>query len=483
MFKRLQTGLLLGALLISSPAAYSATAINDLPPDSVKIPPMVKEQSVSTFVPTEDGRIAVNMIYGAKARYKAGAPVAVVVPGGTGADGLGFDMHAAQEGFIEVRFAFPGGGTPEFGSSGKIDNRGEESIKALRDVILFAAGIKKDYKERTIKELMAAHTKVDTASLGLVGWDNGGNQALVVLGKYPEELQVVSWLAFYESPVGAMFYPPNLGSQQDLLLNKHYREGSAATGNLIVDYRKLAWTPDAFRNPNRYAGKKRGMLGLKGVLFFDENGNGVWEESREFAFTSILNTELTKQYFPPQVTAACERLKVFGEKWPANVAKVAESEEFFEGRDGSLYIAKVAKEYPRLLVGLFASAVDHSQQQTDHPHIVFLYNLFLENKVRWLRLNADATYMAQVSKMNEANFVSNKPNSSIDASTLLTHLEPEGISPDYVFMLGLICEMSDRAKTRNLKDLTAPILNYTNGAIDPLAKAKDEIKDGEAKNK
>ena len=475
MIVRKLTALALCLFVLGTGCALAATM--DVPPESLRIPPLVKENTVSTYVPSEtcEGQgLAVNMLWGSKPRYQEGAPVAVVVPGGNGADGLTFNMHAAQVGFVEVRFAFPGGGSPEFCSKGTFDNRGTVSIEALRDVILFAGGKKPDYKGRFIQDLLAAaNFKVDPQKIGLVGWDNGGNQALVTLAKFPSELDFINWLCFYESPVGSMFNPPNLGSQQDLLLNKHYREGSASTGNLVVDYRKLKWLSQGFRNPNRMSGKKRGTPGFKGVLYFDENDNGQWEESREFAFNSALDVSMTKQFFPPQVVAACERLKIFGDQWPSNVATVSEAEDFFQDRDGSLYVSQIASAYPKLLVGIFASSVDHAQQQIDHPHITFLYNLFLTNKVRWLRLNPDPQYVAAISSMNYANFVSNRPSSSIDSSTdaggLLSHLEPEGVVPDYVYVQALIAEMSDRLKTRKLKEfLRAPLVNYSNGAPEPL---------------
>lgn len=461
----------------------TALAVNsDLPPESMKVPLLAKENSVSTYVPSESAEghgIAVNIIYCAKARFKDGAPVAVVAPGGSGPDGLSFNMHAAQVGAVEVRFAFPGGGSPQFGTKGIFDNRGTRSVEAFRDVLLFAAGRKNDYKDRTIQQLMAQNQalKVNPLNFGIVGWDNGANIALVTMAKYASDLDFIKWMALYEAPVGSLFSPANLGSSADLLRNKHYREGSAATGNLLIDYRKLKWKATAFRNPNKFSGKKRGLPGIKGVLFFDDNDNDIWEESREFAFNPALDTELTKQYFPPQVTAACERLKVFGEQWPSNIATVAESEEFFNERDGSLYIKQVTSQFPKLLVSMFASAVDHNQQQLDHPHICFLYNLFLTNKVRWLRLNPDPCYMGAISGLSAFNFVNNKPNSSIDPSTLLTQLEPEGIVPDYVCMQGMVAELVDRLNTRNLVyPITQPLAAYSNGAAEAKAAAEAKHK-------
>jgi hypothetical protein len=461
------------AMLLSTSFAgpTHATTLGDLPPDSVRVPPMVKEKSVSTYVPSKSctGQgVAVNLIYPNKARYKDGAPVAVVIPGGIGPDGLAFEMHASQVGAIEVRFAFPGGGSPQFGSQGTYDNRGANSLEALKDVILFAGGKKTDYKGRTIIELLKDKVKAQPDNIGLVGWDIGGNQALAVLGKNPQELSFVKWMTFYESPVGSMFWPPALGSSSDLKLNNHYRQGSAATGNVLIDYRKLNWAPKQFRNPNRLASRKRGSPGLKGVLYFDENGNSIWEESNEFAFTSALDPELSKQFFPPQVIGGIQKVGLFPPKfWPDNIATVEEAEAFFADRDGSLFVETVAKEFPNLMVTIFASAADHDQQQPDHPHIVFLYNLFLQNKVRFLRLNPDPNYMMAVGGMNVINFVNNKANGSIDSDSIMSQMEPEGLVPDYVYIEAAVAELADRTKGKIYKpSLNGVIVDYTNGAVE-----------------
>lgn len=87
--------------------------------------------------------------------------------------------------------------------------------------------------------------------------------------------------------------------------------------------------------------------------------------------------------------------------------------------------------------------------------------------------------MAAISQMNLANFVNNRPNTSIDAGTeaggLLRHLEPEGIVPDYVYMQAMISEMADRLKAKKLKEILAvPLVNYSNGASDPSALLKEK---------
>lgn len=435
---------------------------------SLKLPPMVPERSVSFYIPSAAAPapgLAVNVIYPPKPRYADGAPIVVVVPGGEESSGLDFSMHAAQAGFVEVRFAFPGGGKEGFRSAGTYDSRGQVSQVALRDVLLFASGKLNDSKGRPLSQIVPV--KINTNNLGAVGWSNGGNTLLVTLSKFGAGLKNISWLAFYETPLGAMFYPPFLGGATDFVANRHYRQGSAATGEAAVDFRKLRWQADATKKPGSH--KKIGQPEIPGVLFFDENGNKVWEESFEFALPYACAIGYPKQVYPPQVTTAMERLKVFGDKWPDYVANLSESQAFFAERDGSKHLKAVAKAMPQLMVTIFGSQIDHLQIQPDHPHLPMQYNGWIASGAKWTRLNPDPVYVGQAAGMNARNFPSNTPNSSIDASAIEQHLEPEGIVPDFIYMDAAISEMADRKKQNNYTTTTLiqPLVTHNYGATPP----------------
>jgi hypothetical protein len=472
----------ISTLLVLALWTNAAITLAEPEASTTKNLPMVTEQSVSTYIPSSaaPGRgLAVNIIYPEKPRYKSGAPVVVVVPGGDTANGLNFSIHAAQVGFVEVRFAFPGGGTRPFKSGGDLDSRGSFSQIALRDITLFSLGGLKDYRERTINDLVPV--KVNTKDVGLVGWSNGGNIVLVTMDKFADFLQPVGWVAFYESPLGSMFYPSCLGSANDLLANRHYRQGSAAAGRCLIDFRKLAFDPEISRNSGLH--KKLGEPDIAGVVYFDENGNKKWDESTEFAFNYSLDRGFNKQMYPPEVTAALERHKVFPQGWPATIATLKESEAFFQERDGAASIPSVCSKYPNLLVTVFGSHVDHLQRQPDHPHIVLQYNAWLENGAHWVRLNPEPIYPGQIANMSVRNFVNNKPNGPIDAVAIADHLEPEGTLKDYVFIEAAIAELADRKRSNNLTSpLDTPIVTYTNGLpVPPLAAAStaNQSKSGE----
>ena len=462
----------LSVILVALSQCHRSLAVETegIPETSLKVPPMGPEKSISTYLPspTAPGQgLAVNVIYPTRTRYKEGAPVVVVASGGEAASGLEFSTHASQSGFAEVRFAFPGGGKAGFASSGTYDFRGPASQQALRDVLLFAAGKKVDAQGRTINKLVPA--KLYNSTVGLIGWSNGGNIALITLAKAASQLNFVGWMAFYETPLGSMFFPPALGGASDFVQNKHYREGSAATGKPLVDYRKLAYQAVGQKNIGMH--KKLGQPEISGVLFFDENGNKLWEEDTEFAFPYASYTGLNKQIYPPAVTQAMQRVGLFKEGWPSTVATLPESQKYFDERDGSTYLSDLAKARPDLLVTVVGSQLDHLQRQPDNPHIPLNYNGWLSNRLKFVRLNPDPVYVGAVSGMNLANFRNNKPNSSIDASDINAYLEPEGLVPDYIYIESAIAELSDRRKANNYKrTLEAPIVMYFNGALPSLDK-------------
>lgn len=449
---------------------YPAVALGELPSASLKIPPMTKENSVSTYVPSDAAPgqgLAVNIIYPVKPRYKEGAPVMVVVPGGNSSSGLDFSMHGVQQGFVEVRFAFPGGGKEGFKSSGIYDGRGFQSREALKDVFRFAKGELNDHQGKSLAQLLPV--PVYQKNVGSVGWSNGGNVLISTLATYPKELQFVSWLAFYESPLGAIFFPPALGGAQDLIANPHYRPGTAATGNPIIDFSKLMFQTNVQKSPGAH--KKVGESEIPGVLFFDENDNKIWEESREFAFSYCTDIGLEKQLYAPTIVRGLLRNAALSE-WPSHIATEEESKGYFSVRDGSLFIQKVAENFPNLLVTIFASRLDHLQRQNDHPHIALQYNAWLERKPKFLRLNPDPVYVASVAEMRPGSFVDNAPGAAIDSDSIDQHLETEGMIPDYAYMEAAAAELADRLYTGKIKaTLEAPLVPYLNPASKPVVPA------------
>lgn len=510
---------ILTLVFVSNQAAFCALG-GDLPPESVKVLPMVNEPSVSTYIQGDKGKIAVNIMYPSMTRYDRGAPVAVVVPGNQRASGLSISAHTVQVGFCEVRFAFPGGGLKEFHTDGSWDQRGVDSQTVLKEVVLFACSKKSDLNGKFIGDLLPK--KVDAQNVGLLSFHDGGNITLVTLAKFAKELEIarpnLRWLAFCEPQVGSFFSPSCMGTKKELVTNQYYKHGSAATGRIRIDFQKLAYQPDVYRD--KIIREKQKMVTPKGVLFFDDNQNRTWEEELEFPLTYGTLPNTKKQYYAPEIVAAIIKSKMFAplpvpkeettqtnqaqsqapskgnkllslvkmkgpapqpqkhqptksttekkepeDRWPATIARLGEAEEYFQERDGSLYVDSVTKSFPNLLITIYGSKVDHNEQQPDHPNITYLYNLFLGAKTKWLRLNPDPAYLGFVADMNEGNFVNNKPNEPIDGDKIELHLESEGLVSDHVMMEAAISELADRSAANNLNTPLAKVIKpYLNEA-------------------
>jgi hypothetical protein len=118
-----------------------------------------QKHSVFTRIPSDvaDRKgIAVRIDMPKIARYENdSAPIAIYLPGGFKAAGI--EDRTAQlvrEGFIEIRFNFQGSGRGRHVSGGNYDYRGQDSLKALRDVIQFALGLVKDIGGKNIPEIV-----------------------------------------------------------------------------------------------------------------------------------------------------------------------------------------------------------------------------------------------------------------------------------------------------------------------------------------
>ena len=206
MLKQIPKSLTLLACAISLLCGVPALAILEIPDSIIKTPLLVREESVSTFVPLRrtwswfSSQSDLPDKTALQRRRSSGSGY----PRRRRTGRLASPADTAQCGFIEVRFAFPGGGIKGLSSGGIYDYRGNESQEALRDILQFAAGRTTDTEGRHISDLVPI--KVSSNNIGSLG----GLTAAIsrcTMGKYPDRLRFISWLAFYESPVGIMFFP------------------------------------------------------------------------------------------------------------------------------------------------------------------------------------------------------------------------------------------------------------------------------------
>ena len=80
--------------------------------------------------------------------------------GGFGPGAAAGRPELTRFGFVELHFAFPGGGRGEARSGGSYDFRGPRSIRALADVIRFATGRLRDKEGRSLDELIPGNVRI-----------------------------------------------------------------------------------------------------------------------------------------------------------------------------------------------------------------------------------------------------------------------------------------------------------------------------------
>jgi len=178
--------------------------------------------AVILWVPCESAGsegVATLVLYPKQPRYDDGAPVVVYVQGGPYS---GFfpliDPDWNPAGIVWVYFLFPGGSTEfklpsgekrKFSSGGSYDYRGPACYAALYAVLRFAQGELAAGCGKRIGDF--ADYEVLTDNVGMYGSSYGGVMAAMVFHKYPEGLEGVKYVVFYESPAANFLTTTDLG--------------------------------------------------------------------------------------------------------------------------------------------------------------------------------------------------------------------------------------------------------------------------------
>jgi hypothetical protein len=412
-------------------------------------PNALRGPGILTHIPSTVGGeqgIAVGVLPPLKPRYSNGAPVMIHVPGGVTTGGTEGRPEYAGLGFVEIRFAFPGGGSGEAASGGTYDYRGSDCIRALADVILFATGRLADKEDRKIQDLLA-NTTVLTRNVGLVGSSHGGNACGLVMATHGEEFPDLAFYASMESPYGEGNVNIELGGR-DQGMNPAY---NPETG--VLDLSKLGWSSELPPGPPRRwqgAGSP-----LKGALFFDLNGDGRFSESGDFpanVFVQDLGKGM-KAWYSPRLIREAEQRKLYGERRPNHIPSLAESTEYWRWRDAAGSIAAAVRKCPSVAVIVYANERDHVQVAPDHPHILTQLEGFRKAGAKFVRLNPDRAYVERILAGGPQNlapgqrFPDNDAGVARDRSNIRDGLEPESL-PMMPYMQAAVCELADRVQAR-----------------------------------
>jgi hypothetical protein len=394
------------------------------------------------------------------ARYAQGAPVVVLASGGLGTGDLppaGAPMHAAY-GFVSISFAFPGGGKAPGASGGTFDYRGEACLRALADVVRFAAGksaarVGQGTEHKTLEQLTGI--PVLESNIGILGSSHGGNVSAVALGSHGAEMDV-AWYVGWENPSGDQFVTVELGGKGNV--NPYYAVNSCKGESCTVDYAKLAVdtsepavVTDSVKTPPVET------VQLAGTVYFDTNGNGKHDPG-EIKMSPAPGRPAPGGpllgYFSVELTEALAARSLLA----APLATVAQAKDFWSKREasaGGQHWSNAAKNRPGLMVLLLATEQDHVQGTPDHPHIKVQYDGWRAAGAKLVRLNPDAAYLAQLGAVTA---IDNPANRDFDWAELVAALEPEGTESKDVLTAAGVEEMADRVQAGVLDaDLSTPL--------------------------
>ncbi len=352
-------------------------------------------------------------------------------------------LGVAGCGFVEVYFAFPGGGAGEGGSGGEYDCRGADSILALRDVIRFATGKTGDKQGRTIQNIVG-NGSVLTANVGMVGSSHGGNACGAVMGLHGQDIRKLAWYFSWESPYGEGAVGAELGSRNGRL-NPAY---DPETGE--IDLSKLAYDPKlAARSFG--AARQGGASALTGNLFFDMDGDGICALPEDYPLQAPAFDlgEGPKSWYSSRLMREAERRGLFGVPRPAHVPTLDETVEFWRYRDATGLVPEAVRKLPRVAVIVGASETDHVQIAPDHPHIRAQVNAFQQAGAQFIRLNPDRAYLEWLFGKSVDGLPDNDAGLQYTPKTIRAALCPDDAIPKQLLTPASVCELADRVQAGN----------------------------------
>jgi len=434
-------------------------------PPQPSIPPGVEPIDLSLPSEGVGGNLAVRLFAPmlANRTYLAqGAPVVIEVPGGDTSGSLQIPRSQGLEGFVYIEFLFPGGRFEGRTSDGVYDHRGLNSIKALRDIVLFASGQKTDAQGRTIDRIVRA--PVLTQNVGLLTLSNGGAIAVVTLALYGEQLPNIKYFVDWENPSNAQIVttdpgpganidcPPSQGRPvgRQRFSNPYYRGYGPVV--LDIDYSKIAY--DASVDKLFIDGNKNGkydtVTDSNGCRSADTNRNGKLDPDEDFGLSPMpYSAPGEKKHFSPQVIQAVRDAKLFS-SWPTWLDTPEESQNFWQIRDAAQNYDALAKKHPDLKLLILTSVDDHVQTVLGKPHIRQPFEAFLRNKM-WVKLNPSKASVSAVDQRlaSRSDLPDNVPNAAPADWNNYNYAYPENI-PDPIFYAAAVREMAEQVRASSI---------------------------------
>ena len=433
------------------------------PPASVQssaglVPIDVDLPSLSTGSPT--GTLAVR-VYAPRfgnARYPEGAPVLIWVPGGHEIKDLTHGLPTSVDDMMVVTFVFPGGKCPRTGrqSDGTYDYRGLDSIGALRDVVLYAAGDLVDSQGRTIDDVVPVTVLHD--NIGMEGVSNGGNIIVAAAALHGADLAGhLKYLIQWETPVSSQAATRDFGRVlmlpsgiQAEYVNPRY--GGYAPLVLPSNYADLAYQPTEPNYRVFHDGNGDGQYTTVEHQEYhqqtpDLNGDGDLTLSEDFPLATYPHPGTQLEVYSRAVSQALADHHVFSPTWPSDIATPSQAAGYWDIREAVRLYGDALANLPDLEGMVLCSQRDHVQSLPDKPHIRQAFEGWNGNGA-WVQLNPSPAYVVDADPTlagqdDLPHRVPNRPPSSWQPSD--TYCFPPSVARK-TYQLAAAREMADRAQ-------------------------------------
>ena len=426
-------------------------ASNSLPPVT---PP---GGTLITYVPSEEGDVAVQVTLPETPRYADGAGVVVEIATFlTNNNDFYHSLDAAELGLIQVAYLWPGMTSPSTGahSDGTYDYGGEGSIQALRDVLRYVSGQVPDREGYYLAQRLAITPLTD--QVGLYAFSHPGIAAVNVLALYGDEIAGVRYLVGRENPTADTTTAVEIGYFDDAgqpVLNPLYLyPDSYDPLTLTLDYSSIRWDADYWDAARGYAGRP----------YFDLNDNGL-PDAADHPLGPRVPTMYDKRFYSAALSQALLDNGALSEAdWPADLGTAAEAADLWAYRATPHRYPLLATQTPDLKVMLVFSRRDHVQPAADKPHIHQAYDGFYHGANLWTRLNPDQVYVADLGAELGAQVTEHPANTEpADWQTVEGWGSPDTAVARVLVPLAAVAEMADRAHENNWDpDLDGVLINY-----------------------
>lgn len=406
------------------------------------------------------GTLALRVFEPVTTRYPEGAPVLVWVTGGTSWGSLANPLQQA-DGIVLITFLMPGGSDGVRSSDGVWDDRGTDSILALRDVVRYAGGVLNDDGGLALHNILTVTPLED--QVGLLGSSNGGNLVIVAPSLYGADMNgILRWVVQWESPVSsqAAVSDNSKVSLSDCPVGVSERVGTnnpryLAYGplELTIDFSDLTYSPSDPYSQVMHDGTGDGgystvLDSVTGCQTPDLDFDGELALDEDYPLMTF--TDGSNRVFSRPVTQALHDLGLFGGSWPADIHDLAEATSYWYVREAVRHYQGAVASLPNLEGMVLSSVEDHVQGDPGRFHIRQAFEGWHETGA-WVRINPGPEYVLEVEPALLDPLPDNTPNTPpLDwYSPLYTY--PETVANGIV-QTASVFEMADRAHSVIFRD-------------------------------